>query len=244
MNTLSNGSLQGEEAVSPSAGMIPGSIPEAKSSKTGVSVRYALSPRTDAQWYLFRASYGREVLAADLLIESGVYAYVPQRYEMTERDGKRRKVLKSLLPNLVFAHLSRSEADFFVHGPSPKDLDTKDEQRLASAFTLSTLLSYYYNHFETIGDTLNPPLVIPEREMMNFIRATMTHSTHLKQVDLAKCRFLEDKLVEVTQGSYKGVKGRIARVAGQQCLVVSLANGHWNISTDYIPTPFFRILEE
>ena len=49
MNTLLNGSLHGEEAASPSAGVAPGIIPEAKSSQTGVSVEYALTPPyTDA----------------------------------------------------------------------------------------------------------------------------------------------------------------------------------------------------
>lgn len=244
MNTLSNGSLHGEEAISPCVGIAPGSIPEARSSQTGASVSYAPSPDSDEKWFLFRASYGRERLAADLLIEAGVYAYVPQHYEIVERDGRRKKLLRSLLPNLVFAYLSARDAELFVKGPSPFELSAgrKSEAVLASAFTLSDFLSYYYNHFEVVQGDKNPPLVIAPREMLNFIRATSTHSHHLKQVDMDKCRFLDNKLVEVIQGNYKGVRGRIARVAGQQCLVVSLANGRWNISTDYIPTPFFRVL--
>ena len=78
--------------------------------------------------------------------------------------------------------------------------------------------------------------------MLSFIRATCTKSMHLKNVDLQKCRFLDGQMVEVIKGDYMGVRGRMARVAGQQCIVVSLANGKWNISTDYIPTPFIRPL--
>ena len=253
MNTLSNGSLHGEEAASPCVGVTPDAIPEARNSQTGVSVRYV--PSVDKSWFVLRASYGREVRAADLLIDSGAYAYVPQRYEMVERDGRRRKVLKSLLPNIIFAYLTQVDAELFVKGPSRKFVEENkkrqdghgmSEQDLARTFTISSLVTYYYNHFERAedDDEKNPPLIVSDREMHSFILATHTRSSHLKQVDLEKCRFLDDSMVEVIQGNYKGVKGRIARVAGQQCIVVSLANGKWNISTDYIPTPFIRVLDD
>ena len=92
----------------------------------------------------------------------------------------------------------------------------------------------------------HPPLIVPEKEMISFVRATCTNSEHLKVVDMEKCRFLSDnenKMVEVIRGDYQGVKGRIARVAGQQCIVVSIANGRWNISTEYIPTPYLRVID-
>ena len=221
MNTLLNGSLHGEEAASPSAGVAPGIIPEAKSSQTGVSVEYVESP--DKEWYVFRASYSRETKAADDLIRANVYAYVPKRKEMVERDGRRKKVLKSLIPNIVFAYTDAPSAFLMVKE--------------------SSILSFYYNHFETNGMGKNLPLTISNKEMLNFIRATSTQSPHLKQVISAKCRYLDDKIVEIIKGDYKGVVGRVARIAGQQCVVVSLANGEFRISTDYIPTPFFRVVE-
>ena len=45
MNTLLNGSLHGEEATSPNAEVALDIIPEAKSSKTGVSVEYVKDSR-------------------------------------------------------------------------------------------------------------------------------------------------------------------------------------------------------
>lgn len=246
MNTLANGSFLGEEATSPNAGITPDIIPEARSSRSGVSVRYAPLPDGSKKWFLFRVSYGREMQAADLLIEQGVYAYFPQRYEMVEREGKRKRVLKSLLPNLLFAYLSPEEAELFTKGPSRQDItaDTLSERKASAAFSLSLLLSYYYNHFATNERGNNPPLVIPAKEMANFILATQTHSQHLKQVIMEKCRFLDDKQVVVVEGVYKGVRGRVARVAGQQCIVVSLANGTFNVSTDYIPKHFIRVIDE
>ena len=251
MNTLPNGSFHGEEALSPNGEVALDIIPEAEITRKGVSVRYARS--ADSDWFVLRASYGREVKARDLLIEMGIYAHVAQKYEMKEISGKRKKVLISLLPNLVFAYLPRNDAEFYVKGPSPSFIDkqkTKNadarmsEASLTKVIELSSLVSFYYNHFEKDEHDAekNPPLTIMESEMVSFIRATSTKSTHLKNVDLEKCRFLDNQMVEVIKGNYIGVKGRIARVAGQQCIVVSLANGQWNISTDYIPTPFIRVL--
>ena len=238
MNTLLNGSLRGEEAASPdNAEIALDIIPEAVNSQKGVSVRYVKTPDND--WYVLRVSYGREVKARDMLIDMGIYAHVAQRYEMKEIGGKRRKVLVSLLPNLLFAYLPKTSADFYVKGPSI--LSGRDDQYQTNALALSSLVSFYYNHFEkAVYDAgKNPPLTIADREMISFIRATSTMSEHLKE----KCRILNDKMVEVIRGDYKGVKGRMARVAGQQCIVVSLANGKWNISTEYIPTPYIRVLE-
>ena len=253
MNTLPNGSLPGEEAISPNVEVTLGIIPEAESTQKGVSVRYVPTPASN--WYVLRASYGREVRARDLLIGMGLYAYVPQRYDMKMVNGKRKKVLVSLLPNLVFAYIPKTDVHFCVKGPSPafimenkeKGPDERlSEHFLRSAFELSTLTSFYYNHFESEESNAerNPPLTVSETEMRSFILATSTKSQHLKSVDLEKCRFLDNQLVKVVKGVYAGVTGRIARVAGQQCIVVSLANGRWNISTDYIPTPFIRVIDE
>lgn len=241
-----NGSLRGEEAASPSDGITPGTIPEARSSQTGVSVKYVPTSDAKTKWFVFRASYGREVKAADMLIEAGTYAYVPQRYETTLKNGRRIKQLKSLLPNIVFAYLSEEDAALYVSGPS-KDVANSQQlsdSKIQTAFSLSIYLSYYYNHFKKSGDGRNPPLVVPVNEMTNFIKATMNHSPHMKSVDLTKCRFLDNKLVEVIKGEYQGVRGRVARIGGQQCIVASLANGTINVSTAYIPTPYIRVIDE
>ena len=254
MNTLPNGSLRGEEADSPNAEVALSIIPEAESSQRGVSVRYVPSPGN--AWYVLRASYGRESRVCDLLLELGVYAYIAQRYEVKEVRGKRKKVLVSLIPNIVFAYIPKNKADLYVKGPSlplPKAGKKNSignempDDVLKSIIELSYLASFYYNHFENdeYDAYKNPPLTIKEHEMIPFIQATSTKSENLKSVDLDKCRMLFDnKMVEVTKGDYKGVKGRVARVAGQQCIVVSLANGKWNISTDYIPTPFIKVIDD
>ena len=51
----------------PSFGLTPTAIPEPQNAEKGVSVEYVPQEDDRKKWYLFRASYGREDLAAELL---------------------------------------------------------------------------------------------------------------------------------------------------------------------------------
>jgi transcription antitermination factor NusG len=85
----------------------------------------------------------------------------------------------------------------------------------------------------------NPPLTVSCKEMENFIIATCNKSEHLKFVNESQCHFKGGETERVIEGLFKGVEGRVARVAGQQRVVLSLSNIGL-ISTAYIPTAFIR----
>ncbi len=71
MSTLSNVATRGGEPFPPSVRFTPEAFPEAKSSRTGVSLNYAPDPTK--KWYTLSASYGREDLAADDIISDNTY---------------------------------------------------------------------------------------------------------------------------------------------------------------------------
>lgn len=220
MSTLPNVETHQDPCIKPAFD----AIPEVKSTTTGVSVRYAPTP--DYEWYVFRASYGREDRAADFIIADGTYAYVAKRYTRKIVDGKPKRVLENLIPNLLFAYTTSENADRYIKG-TPE----------------LSFLSYYYNHFEHSEGTKNPPLTIPRREMESFILATCGHDEHLLLVSHSQVHYRGGDLVQVTEGAFKGVEGRVARVAGQQRVVVSLTNLGL-ISTAYIPSAFLQIVKE
>ena len=85
-------------------------------------------------------------------------------------------------------------------------------------------------------------MTIPSKEMENFILATSNKSEHLRFVDESHCHYKVGGTVLVIDGPFKGVEGRVARVAGQQRVVVSLT-GVGMISTAYVPTAFLQKLE-
>ena len=223
MSTLSNVETGRGQAKPLSVRVAPETIPEAKSAQTGVSVRYVPTP--DKSWYVFRASYGREDKASDYIVEDGTFVYIAKRYVRKSVNGKQKKVLETLIPNLLFVYTNEEKAEEYV----------KNTPALS-------YLTYYYNHFELDEAQKNPPLTVSCKEMVNFIIATCNKSEHIKFVDESQCHFKGGEIVKITNGNFKGVEGRVARVSGQQRVIVTLTNVGL-ISTAYIPTAFLQIIE-
>ena len=223
MSTLSNVETGRGQAKPPGVRVAPETIPEAKSSQTGVSVRYVPTP--DKSWYVFRASYGREDRASDYIVEDGTFVYIAKRYVRKTVNGKQKKVLETLIPNLLFVYTTEDKAKEYV----------KDTPALS-------YLTYYYNHFELDDDQKNPPLTVSCKEMENFILATCNKSEHLKFLDETQCHFKGGEIVKITDGNFKGVEGRVARVSGQQRVIITLTNVGL-VSTAYIPTAFIRTID-
>ena len=220
MSTLSNVETPGVEANTPSISVVSDAIPQAVNTQNGVSVEYVHEP--EKQWFVFRASYGREDKASDFLVADGTFTYIAKRDTFRYVNGKRRRVTEKLIPNLLFAYTTKEKAEEYV----------KRTPELA-------YLTYYYNHFEQNADQKNPPLTVSTREMDNFILATISRNEHLLFVDPNKCHYKSGDMVMVTDGLFKGVEGKVARVAGQQRVIVSLSKIGL-ISTAYIPTAFIE----
>ena len=225
MCTLSNVTTRRGESNPLSIRFTPDVFPEAKSSQTGVSVRYI--PEPNKKWYVFRASYSREDKAADYILKDGSYVYIAKRYtrKAMTGGGKNKNVLEPLIPNLLFVYTTEDKAEEYV------------KRTPALSF-----LTYYYNHFVQDEMGKNPPLTISCKEMENFILATCNKSEHLKFVNESQCHFKGGEMVRVIEGPFIGVEGRVARVAGQQRVVISLSSIGL-ISTAYIPTAFLRLID-
>lgn len=215
MNALNNANIQESQ---PSKGFASFAFPVSKSSRTGVSVKYA--PSLDKKWFVLRILYGRAQEVADLLIESGDYAYLAMIWKDQWRDGKKHRVLRPFM-NLLFAYLTEQQAEYYV------------KESAESRFT-----TYYYNHFHTNAKGYNPPLTLSSKSIEPLIRATALQDEHVMEVDLKKCRFVSDDLVRVTYGPFEGVEGRVARVARQNRVVVYIEGLQAGITTAYIP-PYY-----
>ena len=73
--------------------------------------------------------------------------------------------------------------------------------------------------------------------MINFINATSTDSHHVRLVTPKQCHYKSGDVVRVIAGDFTGVVGKVARVAGQQRVVVEI-NGLCMLATAYIPSDF------
>lgn len=212
------------QAKPPSVRVAPETIPEAKSTQTRVSVRYVPTP--DKRWYMFRASYGREDKASNYIVEDGTFVYIAKRYAHKSVNGKQKKVLETLIPNLLFVYTN----------------DEKAEEYIKNTPALS-YLTYYYNLFELNDDQKNPPLTVSCKEMENFILATCNKNEHLKFVNEEQCHYKGGEIVKVIEGPFKGVEGKVARVSGQQRVIVSITNVGL-VSTAYVPSAFIMIIDD
>ena len=221
MNALDNANIMDPEN---SLGLASFAFPEAKSSQTGVSVKYVPSP--DKQWYVFRILYGHAQQVADLLVEDQVYPYLAMIWKDVHKDGKRRRVLVPFL-NLLFAYVTKQEAEQYV----------KDSRE-------SRYITYYYNHFETDSFGKNPPLTVSHHDMIPLVKATALHDEHVMEVDMKKCRFVSNDLVRVTYGPFEGITGRVARVCRQNRVVFYIKGLQAGLTTAYIPAHYLEKVEE
>lgn len=219
MSTLFNVTPQGDNSPPRNVGLTSNVPP--KSTRNGVSMRYAPDPTK--KWYVMRVTYHRERKAYDFLQAKGIEAYLPLRHTLKKNNnGKRKLVLDSLLPNFLFVYTT----------PEIIKICTKDTKELF-------FLNHYYNHFETDSFGKNPPLTVSYKAMMNFIRVTSVDSEHVWLVEPRQCHYKSGDMVRVTEGEFKGVEGRVARIAGQQKVVVEI-EGVCLVSTAYIPSAFIE----
>ena len=222
MNALYNANIKDED----STGFASFAFPEAKSSKTGVSVRYV--PCEDKQWYVLRIKYGQAQAVADAIIEDGIYVYLAKVWKdiYVKDTGKKQRKLFPFM-NILFAYVTKQEAEKYV----------KDS-------TLSKYATYYYNHFVTDSNGYNPPLTVSSMDMAPFIKDTALLDEHVMEVDIKTCRFVSDELVRVTAGPFEGIVGRVARVARQKRVVIYIKGLQSGLTTAYIPPCFIEKVEE
>lgn len=224
--SLYNGQPSDTGLSCPSAGLTS-CTPSISKNKGGVSVENV--PAGNKQWFVLRVSYGRIDKAKTFVEAKGLECYVPLQYKEVRKQGKKRILTIPLLHSLIFVHASAEQVEALLH-------DNKVVANESRA-----LLSYYFNHTIHRQDNpdRNPPLTIRDEAMNNFIRLTSIKNPHIIHVTSNNIQFKLGDMVVVTEGEFKGVHGRVARIAGQQRVVVELFD--WClVATAYVPKEAMR----
>jgi hypothetical protein len=154
------------------------------------------------------------------------------RYKEVRKQGKKRIITEPLLPSFLFVHASAEQVDSLLQDKNIK------------AFENRALLSYYYDHTSHCENapTKNPPLIIADTAMDNFIRLTSIHNPHIIPVTSVNIKYKLGDEVVITEGEFKDIHGRVTRIAGQQRVVVELFDGCL-VATAYIPTDALSFLK-
>lgn len=226
--SLYNGQPTDTGLSCPSAGLTSRTPSTSDDIRNGVSVENV--PNGNKQWFVLRVSYGRIDKAKNFVEAKGMECYVPLRYKEVRKQGKKRIIPIPLLPSLIFIHATAEQAEALLH-------DNKVVANESRA-----LLSYYFNHTIHRQDNpdRNPPLTIRDEAMNNFIRLTSIKNPHIIPITSNNIQFKLGDMVIVTEGEFKGIHGRVARIAGQQRVVVELFDGCL-VATAYVPKEAMRI---
>ena len=217
--SLYNGQPTDTGSSCPSA-RLTSCTPSILNNKDGVSVENV--PNENKQWFVLRVSYGRVLKVKEFVEAKGLECYVPMRYKEVRKQGKKRIITAPLLSSFLFVHATYSQVEALC--------------RNNNASVGMALLSFYYNHTSYREDApdKNPPLTISDSAMDNFIRLTSIKNPHIIPVTSENIMYKLGDEVVVTEGEFIGIHGRVARIAGQQRVVVELFEGCL-VATAYIP---------
>lgn len=229
--SLYNGQPSDTGLSCPSAGLTSRTPSISDNVRYGVSVENV--PAGNKRWFVLRVSYGRIDKAKTFVEAKGLECYVPLRYKEVRKQGKKRIIPKPLLPSLIFLHASAEQVEALLHNNKVVVNDSRP------------LLSYYFDHTIHRQDNpdRNPPLIIRDEAMNNFIRLASIKNPHIIPVTSNSIQFKLGDNVVVTESEFKGVHGRVARIAGQQRVVVELFDGCL-VATAYVPKEAMKLYNE
>lgn len=220
--SLYNGQPSDTGSSCPSAGLTSCTPSTSDDVRNGVSVENV--PAGNKQWFVLRVSYGRIDKAKNFVEAKGMECYVPLRYKEVRKQGKKRIIPIPLLPSFIFVYATAEQVETLLHDNKVVANESK------------SLLSYYFNHTIHLQDNpnRNPPLIIRDEAMNNFIRLTSIKNPHIIPITSNNIQFKLGDNVIVTEGEFNGIRGRVARIAGQQRVVVELFDGCL-VATAYVP---------
>lgn len=228
--SLYNGQPTDTGSSCPSA-RLTSCTPSIQSNKDGVSVENVLD--ANKQWFVLRVSYGRIIKAKAFIEAKGLECYVPMRYKEVRKQGKKQIITEPLLSSFLFVYATAEQVETLL----------RDNNVVANESR--ALLSYYFDHTIHRQDNpdYNPPLTIREKAMNNFIKLTSIKNPHIIPVTTDIIKFKMGDEVVVTEGEFKDIHGRVARIAGQQRVVVEIFEECF-VATAYIPKNAIKMYVE
>lgn len=160
-------------------------------------------------WYIVRATYGREMSVKRYFDRQKVRSYVPMHYVEAQIGGRTRLVQRPIVRNLLFVRITPAWLERLRQGaPVPFGL--------------------YYDRGS------REPAVVPDKEMDDFIYVSGGRFDDTQLIDLQCERLDAGDRVRITEGVFKGVEGEYVRYGSKQRVVVKV-QGLLAVATAEIP---------
>lgn len=145
-------------------------------------------------WFAMSATFGRALKAKDFLESRSVPCFIPMKYDVVSegKQGKLRKVRK-LIPainNLLFVHTTRSII-----------------QALKSEVA-------YLQYLTRSEDTRRVPIVVPDRQMEQFITVCDSYNEKLVYLNPDEINLAQGTPVQIIGGPFDGIEGTFVKIEG------------------------------
>ena len=178
-------------------------------------------PDSQTVWFAMSAPYRRELKARDYLQAKGIECFVPMVNAIVQkRNGAKSRQQVPAIHNLIFVHTSKSVLQELKRGVD-------------------------YLQYRTVPQNgKNIPIIVPDRQMQQFITVTQTANEELiylrpEEVDLKK-----GTKVRLHGGAFDGTEGIFVKLRGKlRPRVVLLIQGVAAVAMAEISTDLIEVLE-
>jgi len=165
-------------------------------------------------WYAAKVKYQTERKMKSWLDEQTIENFIPFRTVWVERNGRKIKRVRPIVPGLLFIR-----ANFQTACALPGE---------------SKIRMFFLRNLEN-----NQYLVVPDKQMQDFMflldfseSAVKIENANLKRGDR----------VRVIKGDFTGIEGELVRIKGHKRVVVRL-EGLFSLATAYIPSAYLEKIE-
>ena len=200
------------------------------------------------RWYILRTSDGNSIEFCELMQSQGLRAFVPTEYRPAKIGEEKVWQQEPSQPGLLFAYgtyddihkVIKNTTLHFVH---QSDVKTENGILPTPSSPLTTVPLRQGDEPEgRRGWTKNrsplsaqyAPITVPDDSMDNFIRLVNVGLPQSYSVTDAEIHYRPGGPVRITDGPFKGIVGRVARIHTQTRVVVSIP-GIISFATTYIP---------
>ena len=148
---------------------------------------------TETVWFAMSAPYRNEMRAKSLLESKGIECFVPMRYQIVEtRTGVKSRKLLPAIHNLIFVHTSKTI--------------------IQEAKTRCEFLQYRTKPH----NGKNVPIIVPDKEMLQFIAVTQALSEKLLYLNLDEIDLEKGTRIRIHGGVLDGTEGLFVKLKGKR----------------------------
>lgn len=150
-------------------------------------------------WYPLRVTYSREMKVKEFLDTENIENFIPMHYIEKVTQGKKERKLVPAVHNLIFVRTTRQVLD-----------DIKSNSLYSSS------LRYIIN------STDRKPIIIPEKQMQDFIAVAQTQDEGLMYLTPTEVALKKGDRVRIKSGVWEGVEGKFVRIKRGLRVVVAI----------------------